>query len=53
MVRNECPGEPQNRGVAGSSFLDEHAFRPPLADTFHATFAQGESRPPGRLAPVE
>jgi len=40
MARNKGPRKVQQCGVAGSSFLDDHAFRKPLARTFVATTAQ-------------
>ena len=40
MARNKGPSKVQQCGVAGSSFLDDHAFRKPLARTFVATTAQ-------------
>jgi hypothetical protein len=52
MARNERPREPQNRGLGGSSFPDEHAFRPALADTFHAAAADEPVRPRPSARPV-
>ena len=40
MARNKGPRKVQQCGVAGSSFLDDHAFRMPLDGTFVATTAQ-------------
>jgi len=39
MAGNKGPRKPQRCGLAGSSFLDDHAFRMRLAGTFVATAA--------------
>ena len=39
MAGNQGPRKPQRCGLAGSSFLDDHAFRMRLPGTFVATAA--------------